>query len=170
MMMAEPASNEPKKASPAVQLETVDVEAEENTTTTTTTTTTTSTNANQQQQHSDTEEVQKRGIKLGLGDFVFYSVLVGRAAMFDMITGLYRSFVNFDCLFSDPFYNGSFTVFTCFMGIITGLFFTLILLAIFRKALPALPISIFFGLVFYAGTRFFLLPYVILLGENAVFV
>jgi len=48
------------------------------------------------------EEEQKpksRGVKLGLGDFVFYSVLVGRAAMFDMLT-----------------------VFASFIGIVTGLF------------------------------------------------
>jgi cell division protein FtsL len=90
---------------------------------------------------------KRKGVKLGLGDFIFYSVLIGRAALFDMIT-----------------------VFSCFVGIITGLFFTLLLLAIFRKALPALPISITFGILFYFLTRMFLLPFVITLGENQIFV
>jgi len=99
---------------------------------------------------ADQEEEQqpkRKGVKLGLGDFVFYSVLIGRAALFDMIT-----------------------VFSCFVAIITGLFFTLLLLAIFRKALPALPISIAFGLLFYFLTRIFLLPFVVTIGSSQIFI
>jgi len=93
------------------------------------------------------EESKRKGVKLGLGDFVFYSVLMGRAALYDMST-----------------------VFTCFIAIITGLFCTLLLLAIFRKALPALPISIAFGLLFYFLTRMFLQPFIIHMGKMQVFV
>lgn len=62
------------------------------------------------------------------------------------------------------------TVFTVFIAIITGLFFTLLLLAIFKKALPALPISISLGLLFYFITRIFLLPFVVAIGQSQIFI
>jgi len=83
------------------------------------------------------------GVKLGLGDFIFYSVLVGRASLFDMLT-----------------------VVASFIGIVTGLFCTIMLLAVWRKALPALPISIFFGVIFFFLTKFFLHPFTSTLIAN----
>ena len=74
-------------------------------------------------------------IKLGLGDFIFYSVLVGRAAMHDL-----------------------FTMFACYFAVIQGLVATLLLLGFAKKALPALPISIAAGVVAYVGSRFALEP------------
>lgn len=78
------------------------------------------------------------GIKLGLGDFIFYSVLVGRAAMYDMTT-----------------------VFASYLAIIAGLVITLLLLALARKALPALPVSIALGVAFYFLTRLVIEPFVV---------
>ncbi|CAN6287561.1 unnamed protein product [Urochloa humidicola] len=82
-------------------------------------------------------------IKLGLGDFIFYSVLVGRAAMYDYMT-----------------------VYACYLAIIAGLGITLLLLAFFRKALPALPVSIALGVVFYVLTRTFLEEFVVQCSTN----
>lgn len=84
-----------------------------------------------------------RGIKLGLGDFVFYSVLVGRAAMYDLMT-----------------------VYACYLAIISGLGCTLILLAVCRHALPALPISIALGTMFYFLTRLLMEPFVVGTSTN----
>ena len=81
------------------------------------------------------EEEEDRGIKLGLGDFVFYSVLVSRAGLFDAST-----------------------MAACFTAVLLGLGGTLVLLGVFKKALPALPISIFLGILAYFSTRFAITP------------
>ena len=86
-------------------------------------------------------------IKLGLGDFIFYSVLVGRAAMYDMLTAL-----------------------VSYVAIMAGLGTTLLLLALYRKALPALPISIALGVLFYVLARLLLEPFVLNLSTSLVFV
>uniref|UniRef100_A0A1D1YLA9 Presenilin n=1 Tax=Anthurium amnicola TaxID=1678845 RepID=A0A1D1YLA9_9ARAE len=84
-------------------------------------------------------------IKLGLGDFIFYSVLVGRAAMYDFMA-----------------------VYACYLAIIAGLGVTLLLLAVYRKALPALPVSVALGVVFYFLTRMLLEAFVVQCSLNLV--
>lgn len=100
--------------------------------------------------HEESEESEHYlpdAIKLGLGDFIFYSVLVGRAAMYDMLTAL-----------------------VSYLAVMAGLGTTLLLLALHRKALPALPISIGLGIVFYLLARWLLEPFVLNLSTNLVFV
>ncbi|KAJ3300102.1 Presenilin-2 [Borealophlyctis nickersoniae] len=84
----------------------------------------------------DEEEEESTGLKLGLGDFVFYSVLVARAAMFDWVTTA-----------------------ACTVAVMTGMNMTIFLLAIYQKALPALPISIAFGILFYFVSAVTLTPF-----------
>lgn len=89
--------------------------------------------------------IMDRGIRLGLGDVIFYSVLVGRAAMYDLMT-----------------------VYACYLAIISGLGCTLILLSVCHRALPALPISITLGVLFYFLTRLLMEPFVVGTTTNLV--
>ena len=134
------------------------------------------------------------GVKLGLGDFIFYSMLVGKAsatasgdwnttlACFVAIlivsnrSRLFGSAETNFCistlsrltslhkrvLSSQPIWLSTrYTRFPSFSlsPPLQGLCLTLLLLAIFKKALPALPISIFFGLVFYFATDNLVQPF-----------
>ena len=54
----------------------------------------------------------------------------------------------------------SFTTFAaCMLVILAGLGGTLVLLSVYHSALPALPISIFLGVLFYGLTRVAIEPY-----------
>eukprot|EP00884_Botryococcus_braunii_P014611 jgi/Botrbrau1/23150/Bobra.0041s0002.1 len=86
------------------------------------------------------------GIKLGLGDFIFYSVLVAQAAKYDLLT-----------------------VFACYLAVMAGLGLTLLLLMGYQKALPALPISIALGIAFYFTSRVILEPFVLPLSTSLLF-
>ena len=85
-------------------------------------------------------------IKLGLGDFIFYSVLVGRASMGD---GLEAG--------------------AAFLGVLAGLGATLAALALHQSALPALPISIALGAACTAAARWVVEPVVVPLATSMLY-
>lgn len=87
--------------------------------------------------HTSGLEDEDNGVRLGLGDFIFYSVLVSKAATY-----------------------GDWSIcFGCYVSIIVGLAGTLALLAVFQQALPALPISITLGLIAYFLGQYCMKPF-----------
>jgi presenilin 1 len=72
---------------------------------------------------------------LGLGDFVFYGALLGRAAL-----------INYQTLITSTF------------AVLMGLAVTILLTTRSTKALPALPLSIACGLLFYGLTSPLIIP------------
>jgi len=88
-------------------------------------------------EHDDEHDLPE-GIKLGLGDFIFYSVLVGRAAMQSLFCAVF-----------------------CYVAVVTGLIVTLAGLALHKAALPALPVSIALGVITFVSVKFLVEPFVV---------
>lgn len=80
------------------------------------------------------------------GDFIFYSILVGRASL-----------------------QGSVTTTSCAVGVLVGLCATLALLPFVEQALPALPISIALGMFFYFTATILVAPVVEFGVANSLF-
>jgi uncharacterized membrane protein YdbT with pleckstrin-like domain len=78
------------------------------------------------EEEDEEEEDEERGVKLGLGDFCFYGILVTRAARL-----------------------GWDLVILCVFAVILGLSLTLIVLKYLSRPLPALPFSLILGVVFF---------------------
>lgn len=74
-------------------------------------------------------------IRLGLGDFIFYSVMIGRASMHSALAAA-----------------------ACYIAVMAGLVCTLAWLAVSHHALPALPISIVLGVMVFLGSQLALEP------------
>ncbi|CAD5226255.1 unnamed protein product [Bursaphelenchus okinawaensis] len=75
--------------------------------------------------------------RLGMGDFVFYSLLIGQAASSGSIMGTIAPMI----------------------GIVIGLVVTLTLLTDGDETTPALPVSVFFGIVLHFGTVYLVEPF-----------
>uniref|UniRef100_A0AC35U115 Presenilin n=1 Tax=Rhabditophanes sp. KR3021 TaxID=114890 RepID=A0AC35U115_9BILA len=86
----------------------------------------------------EVETEQNPGIRIGLGDFIFYSLLVAKSASFNDWT----------------------VVTIAYISILVGLSMTLTLLAVFQKALPALPISILLSLMMVLISVIFISPFI----------
>lgn len=127
---------------------------------------------------SATSSTDERGVKLGLGDFIFYSVLVGKASAGGDLPTTVACFIGI-LMVSTNAQLPSIEYrkwYPCIKHVVNllfffqGLFLTLAILVTVKKALPALPISIFFGLLFNFGTSYVISPMVNELASKQIFI
>jgi len=88
-----------------------------------------------------------RNIKVGLGDFIFFSVLVSEAARHSLLAAFFATTA---CL--------------------VGLAATLAILAVYQRPVPALPISIALGVAATFATDLLLLPMVQAFADHAILI
>lgn len=95
--------------------------------------------------------IEERGVNIGLGDFIFYSLLIGLTCKGAKISDFHP-------------------VLAAFNTIVIGLILTLLLLATTNRALPALPISIALGIVMSSLTMHLIPPLSNVLSAEMVFI
>lgn len=96
-------------------------------------------------------DLVEKGVSIGLGDFIFYSLLIGLAS-------------------KGRHLNDFHMVLTTLNSVQFGLVLTLIILALTKRALPAIPISIGLGLVMGALTYLFVPQLSNCLASNSIFI
>ena len=86
--------------------------------------------------------------KLGIGDFVFYSLLIAKAStQLNVIT-----------------------LVSCFLGIIIGLLITMLVVAYLKRPMPALPLSIFIAMILFFTTEIIVAPFCDRLSLSQTFI
>lgn len=104
--------------------------------------------ANTQNYTNDNLENEEDGPKLGIGDFVFYSLLMAKTT----------------------YQLNLFTILSCFLSIIIGLIITMLLVACLSKPLPALPISIFLSIFVFIVCEYAVVPFGNRLNVGQIFI
>lgn len=94
---------------------------------------------------------EERGLNIGLGDFIFYSLLIGLTSKGHNLSDFYMTVATLEAL-------------------LVGVVLTLIILVMTRKALPALPISIALGLVTAALTGSLVIEFSNTLAAQQIFI
>lgn len=95
--------------------------------------------------------MQEKGVDIGLGDFIFYSLLVGVTVKGRNTEDYYATLASMN-------------------AILVGLVLTLVILALTRRTLPALPISIALGLIVTPLVMSFAKPFSNKLAEEQIFI
>lgn len=95
--------------------------------------------------------IEEKGVNIGLGDFIFYSLLIGLTAKGRRLNDFY-------------------TTLAALVAILVGLVFTLVILVITRRPLPALPISIGLGVFISLLTMYSTPKFMNQLGSQQIFI
>lgn len=97
------------------------------------------------------KSIEERGVNIGLGDFIFYSLFIGLTVRKQKQADYYTAIAALD-------------------AILVGVVLTLIILALTRRTLPALPISVGLGLLIAPLTIYFGSPLANKLAFEQVFI